>query len=303
MNNAFLPGRKRLALVLATALLSIGATAGTASAATTTFSNTSAIRILDDTPADPYPSTIDVSGYGGNVQKVTVTLNRFSHTFPNDIAVLLVGPSGANSILMGRVGGSSETGLINLTFDQAAANTLNTTDTAVSGTYKPSQGATTPDPFDPPAPGGPYPVDLNEFNNKAANGIWRLFIDDQSSGDTGFVGSWSLAITGPRNTVTAGTPKLNKKKGTAQLPVTVGDAGQLTLSGKGVKSVRSAGASKSVATAGPGTVNLVVKPKGKTSKKLNSAGKATVNAKITFTPTGGAPNTTTKKIKLKKTLG
>ena len=50
-------------------------------------------------------------------------------------------------------------------------------------------------------------------------------------------------------------------------------------------------------------MNLVVKPKGKTSRKLNTTGKATVKVNITFTPTGGAPNTVTKKIKLKKTLG
>jgi hypothetical protein len=54
---------------------------------------------------------------------------------------------------------------------------------------------------------------------------------------------------------------------------------------------------------GPGTVNLVVKPKGKTRGKLTSTGKAAVKVRFTFTPTGGAPNVQTKKIKLKKTLG
>jgi hypothetical protein len=217
--------------------------------------------------------------------------------------VLLVGPSGANSILMGRVGGcpESDIGLINLTFDQAAASTLNQTDTAVSGTYRPSQLTTTPNPLSAPAPGGPYPVNLDVFNGTPANGAWNLFIEDQVGFDVGSVtGGWSLTLSAPVNTLTTGKPKLNKKKGTARVPVTVGDAGQLTLRGKGVK---AASATKSVAVAGPGTVNLPVKPKGKTQKKLNSTGKATVTVNITFTPTGGAPNVQKKTIKLKKTLG
>jgi subtilisin-like proprotein convertase family protein len=305
MTHAFQRGRKGLALLLATALLSIGAigaTAGTASAATTTFSNPGAISIPDNTTASPYPSTINVSGLAGNVQKATVTLRSFTHTCPDDLAVLLVGPSGARSILMGNVGGCPQTdiGLINLTFDQAALSALNDVDTALSGTYRPSESGPTSS-LTPPAPGSPYPVSLDVFNGTPANGAWSLFIEDQVGVDVGLVaGGWSLTLNAPVNTMTTGKPKLNKKKGTARLPVTVGDSGQLTLSGKGVK---AASATKSVAVAGPGTVNLPVKPKGKTRRKLNSTGKATVKVTITFTPTGGSSNVQTKKIKLKKTLG
>lgn len=304
MRNGFLRGRNRLGLVLAAALLSIGATTGTASAATATFSNPTAIAIPDSGPGSPYPSTINVTGFTGNVQKVTATLRSFTHTCPDDIAVLLVGPSGANSILMGRVGGCPSgvsAPVVNLTFDQDATSTLNEDDYPGSGTYRPSQTGTIPDPLSAPAPGGPYPFFLDVFNGTPANGAWRLFIEDQEGGDEGSVsGGWSLTLNAPINTLTAGKPKLNKKKGTARVPVTVGDAGQLTLSGKGVK---TAAASKAVAVARPGTVNLTVKPKGKTRSKLNSTGKAKVKVTITFTPTGGTPNVQTKKIKLKKTLG
>ena len=303
MNNPFLPGRKRLALVLAIALLSIGATAGTASAATKTFVNSTFINIPDDSAGSPYPSTINASGFVGNVQKVTATLHGFTHSYADDIAVLLVGPSGTNSILMGHVGGNEgvDQPQINITFDQASLNMLNTENEAITGTYRPSVEQGDMLPMRPPAPAGPvFPVNLDVFNNTPANGNWSLFIDDQVAGDDGGVfGGWSLNVTAPVNTLTAGKPKLNKKKGTAQVSVTVGDAGQLTLSGKDVK---SASASKSVAVGGPGTVKLTVKPKGKTSKKLNSTGKATVKAKITFTPNGGTSNVVTKKIKLKKTL-
>ena len=57
-----------------------------------------------------HPSSINVSGVTGPVLKATATLRNFTHTCPQDIAVLLVGPSGANSILMGHVGGGERVG-------------------------------------------------------------------------------------------------------------------------------------------------------------------------------------------------
>jgi subtilisin-like proprotein convertase family protein len=300
----FHPGRrKRLALTVTTALLALGITAGTASAATTTFSNPGAIVIPDSGVASPYPSTISVNGFAGNVQKATVTLHRITHTCLEDVDALLVSPGGAKTILMGEVGScpQSDIGFLDLTFDQASPNTLNNDVDATSGTYRPSEGSSATTSLTPPAPSAPYPVNLDAVNGGAANGTWQLFIEDCCGADEGQVaGGWSLNLTAPVNTIKAGKPKLNKKKGTAQIPVTVADAGTLTLKGKGVK---SASASKAKAVSGPGTVKLTVKPKGKTASKLNSTGSATAKVKITFTPNGGAPKTVKKKVKLKKTLG
>jgi DNA-binding beta-propeller fold protein YncE len=107
------------------------------------------------------------------------------------------------------------------------------------------------------------------------------------------------------NAFTIGKPKLNRKRGTAKLPVSVPGAGTLTLGGKGVmpqRTVRRAAGAANKAVAGAGTVNLLVKAKGKTKKTLNKKGKVKVKPKITFTPTGGSPNAQTKTIKLKKKL-
>jgi subtilisin-like proprotein convertase family protein len=298
LSERFLGRRKRLALIFSSALLALGVTAGSASAATQTFTDGHVV-IPDDQPGRPYPATVNVSGVAGNVQKVTATLHDFAHSCPDDVSVLLQAPGGAHSILFGQgVAGCSSTEVVDATFDQSAPQPV--TDPFVSGTYQPTLG--TPDPFSPPAPGGPYQADLNAFNGPAstANGAWKLFVEDQVSGDAGGLGSWSLAITAPFNTTTVGAPTLNKKKGTAQVPVTVADAGQLTLSGKGVK---TASAKESKAVAGPGTVTLTVKPKGKTASKLNSTGSAKVKVKITFTPNGGTSSVKTLKIKLKKNLG
>jgi subtilisin-like proprotein convertase family protein len=298
MTNDSPRSRNRLALLLATALLSTAAMAGTASAATSTASNPAPITIPDVGPATPYPSTISVNGFAGNVQKATVTLHRFTHTCPEDVDALLVAPSGAKTILMGEVGSCPQTdiGFIDLTFDQASANALNNTDTATSGTYRPSEGSSPTDSLTSPAPAAPYPVNLDVVNGGPANGNWQLFIEDCCAADQGVVaGGWSLNLTAPVNTVKAGKAKLNKKNGSARIPVTVGDAGQLKLTGKGVKT-------RKATTSGPGIAKLVVKAKGASSNSLNSTGSAKVKVKIAFTPNGGVTKTVKKKIKLKKTL-
>ena len=73
-----------------------------------TFWNTGAIQIPDQQfvpepdsgPANPYPSLLTVSNVTGFVSGVTVTLSNISHTYPHDIAMVLVGPDGQNVALM-----------------------------------------------------------------------------------------------------------------------------------------------------------------------------------------------------------
>jgi Low-density lipoprotein receptor repeat class B. len=101
-----------------------------------------------------------------------------------------------------------------------------------------------------------------------------------------------------------GKVKLNKKKGTALLPVTVPSAGTLSLGGKGLVHKRLGQAPalgklfKKVPKAG--TYTLKVKAKGKKKAKLFSTGKVKVKAVITFKPTSGEAVHATHKIKLKK---
>ncbi|MFM6671066.1 MAG: S8 family serine peptidase, partial [Dolichospermum sp.] len=57
------------------------------------FSNPNPITIPDSGTSTPYPSTINVSGLSGNINSLKVTLTNLSHTWPDDIDVLLVGPT------------------------------------------------------------------------------------------------------------------------------------------------------------------------------------------------------------------
>jgi streptogramin lyase len=96
----------------------------------------------------------------------------------------------------------------------------------------------------------------------------------------------------PQNDFEFGKVEKNKKKGTATLTVIVPGAGDLKLAAN--KKVK--GAEKTAEAAGE--VKLEVKPKGKAKEKLTPEGKAKVVAEVTFTPTGGTPNTEDKKLKL-----
>ncbi|MFM6604805.1 MAG: Calx-beta domain-containing protein, partial [Dolichospermum sp.] len=71
-----------------------------------TFTNSAPISIDDQLSGGttPYPSTISVSGLSGNINNLKVTLNNVSHTWIGDVDLLLVGPTGAKSILMSDIG-------------------------------------------------------------------------------------------------------------------------------------------------------------------------------------------------------
>src|SRR5262249_18511174 len=91
---------------------------------TLTFSNNSPTQIVDNSPGNPSPSPIAVSGVGFAPAKVTVELDNLSHTFPADVDMLLVGPTGANAIILSDVGGSNSINNVTLTLDDEAATSL-----------------------------------------------------------------------------------------------------------------------------------------------------------------------------------
>ena len=96
------------------------------------------------------------------------------------------------------------------------------------------------------------------------------------------------------NDFSFGKVKKNKRKGTAKLTLKVPGPGELELAK--TKKVRGDDDSADEA----GKEKLSIKPKGKAKKRLNNKGKAKVKANVTYTPTGGSPNTEDKKIKLVK---
>jgi hypothetical protein len=64
----------------------------TAQLVTNEFTNANSIMIYDFANADPYPSTITVSGISNDVTAVRVRLTGFTHAFPEDVDAFLVAP-------------------------------------------------------------------------------------------------------------------------------------------------------------------------------------------------------------------
>jgi len=98
----------------------------------------------------------------------------------------------------------------------------------------------------------------------------------------------------PSNDFSFGKLKRNRKRGTAKQTVIVPGPGELDLA----KTKKVKPASKRAAAAG--NVKLRIKPKRRSKRKLARTGKAKLKANVTYTPDGGAPNTKSKKLKLKK---
>ena len=175
-------------------------------AGTYSFFNTNSIPINDlgtpPTMAALYPSSITVDGLTGQtINHLSVTLYGFSHTFPSDVDIVLGGPSGELSMLMGEVGGSTKLPVSNLTLilDDSAANSLPLNSMLTSGTFKPTRGsATLSFEFPTPAPAGSSSAlaALSVFNGTDPNGNWNLFVVDESSPDAGTISlGWSMQVT------------------------------------------------------------------------------------------------------------
>jgi len=108
------------------------------------------------------------------------------------------------------------------------------------------------------------------------------------------------AVFEPSNTFTLGKVRRNRRKGTATLTATVPNAGELALSGKGVKRAGADGALAAKIVPAAGKVKLLIRARGKKRRKLNETGKVTVKPKFTYTPTGGDPRTKSRKLTLRK---
>ena len=158
------------------------------------------------------------------ITDVNVTLNGFSNSRSNDVDMLLVGPTGASTILMSDADGLFAATNLNLTVDDEGADGPMPTGSnsfVDGGSYQPTHHATVStcgnfgafsdagDPFVAPAPAGPYTASLATFDGTNANGDWKLYIVDDC-GQTGAAGGgsltqWCLVFNGS-GTSTCGGP-------------------------------------------------------------------------------------------------
>lgn len=145
-----------------------------------------------------------------------------------------------------------------------------------------------PTPSHEYAEAGTYPVSLTAVDNEGCSG----FVFTGRTAHCNGPGPLTQLVTvqAPNN-FKFGKLKRNVRKGTAKLTIRVPAAGKLILSGKKVK--RAQRSSKKA-----GKVVLNIRPKPKAKKQLAQDGSAKVRVKVKFRPTGGAPRTKSKSLKL-----
>ncbi|MBV9210673.1 MAG: hypothetical protein JOZ52_08595 [Acidobacteria bacterium] len=172
----------------------------------TVFTNPAMITINDADVSTPYPSTITVSGLTGNIPNtpgsIKVTLNNFTHTFPDDVGIVLVGPTGLGFLLQDGAGDDPDVSTT-YTLSDDGADFLPDDLAWGPGTYKPTAYFST-DVFPAPGPGAVYdipgPIDgsatfASVFGGTNPNGVWSLYVVDFVEEDGGFItGGWSLEI-------------------------------------------------------------------------------------------------------------
>jgi subtilisin-like proprotein convertase family protein len=287
-------GRTPLGLALAGGLAALALMAAAAPAGAAVFSNPAPIKIPATGTSgisNPYPSPIAVTGLTGAVTNASATLTGVSHTFPADIDVLLVGPSGQNVVLLADTGGGTDITNVNLTFSDAASGKVPSP--IVSGTYRPTNNGA----FSgiAPAPPPPYGAALALFNGTVPNGTWNLYVFDDAGGDVGTIaGGWSLDLTTNGPTITAFAP-------------TTGPGGtQVIISGTnltGATAVTFGGIPATAFTVNSATTITATVPAGAVSGPIsvttpNGTASSTANYAVSpppsiasFTPSGGAVGT------------
>ena len=173
-----------------TAILTINDTASQ-------YRNTTPITINSGAAGSPYPSTISVAGFTGQLGGIKVTLYDISHTRPDDMEFLLVGPNGKAYVLMADVGGP-------FAIDPASPVTLTLADPSASSITLPDSGPLvtgqflttscgTIQGFPTPAPTSGYFVPpcttartveqtmFGAFGLSSPNGNWNLYVYDDNN--------------------------------------------------------------------------------------------------------------------------
>lgn len=161
----------------------------------TTVTESIEVTIPDSGAASPYPSTLTVTSFGRPLADLNATLESLTHSYPADLDILLVAPTGEAVLLMSDGGGTNDLTNGTITFDDEALEALPIGPSLTSGTYRPADYLPG-DTFPAPAPAGPYSTSLSTFDGIDPVGDWQLFIYDDSASDSGSLTDWSLELSG-----------------------------------------------------------------------------------------------------------
>ena len=137
-------------------------------------------------PATPFPVTFTVAGLG-TVLDVNLTILGLTHSYAEDLRIWLESPTGTIVELLDNAGGDDAFRNNDITFDQDVANTIPNSSLSVANGVSYS--------FKPSSYSPPDGSSLDDFNGESANGVWKLFVYDDNTRDTGYAAGAKLSIT------------------------------------------------------------------------------------------------------------
>lgn len=154
--------------------------------------------------ATQYPSTITVANAPASITELSIAINGLTHSYPDDVEMLLVGPGGQKMVIQSDAGGNPDVAGVSYLLSDVGAGPLSDGGGIVVGTYKPTDYVGDGDYY-LPAPAGPYnlPAPMGAatfasvFNGTNPNGTWSLYIQDDSASDGGQIASWCLRLGAP----------------------------------------------------------------------------------------------------------
>ena len=175
-----------------------------------TFSTNVAVNAaIPDNNASGLSSAVTVSGLGGTITNVTVTLD-ITGGYNGDYYAYLAGPNTGFAVLLNRTGTSNSASAFgygdagfNVTFSDSAANgdihyyqnVLNPGGLPLTGIWQPDGAIIDPLTNNQAAflTAGQTAM-LSSFTGDSANGQWVFFVADLSGGGQGTLASWGLTV-------------------------------------------------------------------------------------------------------------
>ncbi len=155
------------------------------------FRNNTNIDIIPGGTANPYPSQIVVTGGPAIIGSIRVSVYDYQADTPDNVAFLLVGPTGQSFVLMANAGGTTPGGPVTLNFTDTAGVVIPNDGPLLTVDYEPTTWGAV-GAFAPPAPPPPYSLPgstvggvgmqtfYGNYGGTNSNGTWSLYVREQA---------------------------------------------------------------------------------------------------------------------------
>ena len=156
-----------------------------------------------DGPASPYPSTIYVFGAptGGTI---TMSLHGFSHSFPDDVDLLLVSPTDKSMIVQSDAFGNVGVSNLHYALADHGRNDIDA-QPLLPTIHEVGNFDSGADVFPAPAPANPQSASptgnatlAGVFGGDDPTGTWQLFAMDDTANNAGIISHWCLRFEEPQ---------------------------------------------------------------------------------------------------------